>query len=587
MCLGVKSEGLGFSLCAVPLTRVCAPNFQRLSNNVRRLPDNVWRVLGDVWSPMSDVQEFQWMFRNESQDSSPSLAWASQPKGSNSFDLTVPVNSVAPEPPHKGCRSHSKVTALIIQQKKQPPPPYHISEQPIPNATTSNTMIPNAKIPRAQPKAKATVPPSPSIETVKSQPTFIQCKDSRQFGFSPPIVPPGMDPDLQALNNLFMATAKAKHILSTSNASQSQLPGIVPDASGSCLVSGEDSLQMALSKIMTSTTVGGIHFYKSLDPALWPTVSQSTESKSFNSSKGEISSDKDRKDQQIGWGGAVSGYHSTHPGFSGEEQPSQPQYSYDEDNQVAEKHLVVNSYLSDSTDVRSAPEIPHPELLDLLQVAETITTNSKKSFLENAKGECCVQQALENPFLKLVEDLPTSIMESFSVSLLYDDLATWHSDLKKITIIIAPSAYDLVPSATIPIQDCATWIKEATIDLLENSMFLHNGVNKLRKTRNFAHPGLHKVAQYIQEGDTVNLLSSCLHSIIFPNVVKIEMENLSQSSLPRSMNPFTKQCLTFSKLSWKTLITVSGWCSNFVHELKLDVMFLHHVIQYIINCAYS
>ncbi|KAG1875908.1 hypothetical protein C8R48DRAFT_768762 [Suillus tomentosus] len=262
-------------------------------------------------------------------------------------------------------------------------------------------------------------------------------------------------------------------VLSTSNASQSQLPGIVPDASGSRLVSGEDLSQTALSRTTTSTTAGGLHFYQSLDPALRPTGSQSTESESSNSSDGESSSDEDSEDQ-IGWG-AVGGRHSTHPGFSGEERPSQPQvvsalppdfefqYSRDEDDQVAEKHLAVNSYSSDSTDVRSAPEpddvlklhheknghpqMPDSELLDLLRVAETTTTNSKvnlqvakasvkskevegpnatqlgwygprwKSFLENAKGECRAQQALENPFPKLVEDLPISITESLSASL--------------------------------------------------------------------------------------------------------------------------------------------------------------------------
>ncbi|KAG1875907.1 hypothetical protein C8R48DRAFT_768761 [Suillus tomentosus] len=131
-------------------------------------------------------------------------ARASQPKGSNSFDSTVPVNPVTPEPPRKGRGT-----------EKQPPPPYHISEQPIPNATTPNATIPNTKIPRAWPKAKAIVPPPPSIETVKSQPAFIQCEDGGQFGFSLPIVPPGMEPDLQALNNSFVAAAKAKRVVET------------------------------------------------------------------------------------------------------------------------------------------------------------------------------------------------------------------------------------------------------------------------------------------------------------------------------------------------------------------------------------
>ncbi|KAG2754115.1 hypothetical protein P692DRAFT_20721346, partial [Suillus brevipes Sb2] len=41
-----------------------------------------------------------------------------------------------------------------------------------------------------------------------------------------------------------------------------------------------------------------------------------------------------------------------------------------------------------------------------------------RSFLEDAKGGCCAQQALENPFPKLVDDLPVSITESLSASLI-------------------------------------------------------------------------------------------------------------------------------------------------------------------------
>ena len=94
------------------------------------------------------------------------------------------------------------------------------------------------------------------------------------------------------------------------------------------------------------------------------------------------------------------------------------------------------------------PRLPDPELLDLLRSAETNTGKSKanaqavkgaakskevegpnatqlgwygprwRSFLEDAKGGCRAQQALENPFPKLVDDLPVSITESLSASLI-------------------------------------------------------------------------------------------------------------------------------------------------------------------------
>ncbi|KAG2146608.1 uncharacterized protein EDB93DRAFT_1250891 [Suillus bovinus] len=445
----------------------------------------------------------------------------SQPKGSHSLNLTFPINPVTPEPPCKG--------------QKPAPPPYDISEQPvpnstipnaitpnaripnttIPNATVPNATIPNANIPRPWPKKK-TVTPSLSVETVSSQPIFLQCKDGRQFGFSQPIVPPGTEPDLQVLNNLFVAAAKATRV--ASNASQCQLSVNASNTAGGHLATSD------------------AYFYHSLDPALWQTGSQLRESESSDSSEGDSSSDDGSEDKHIGWG-AVGARHSMHPGFSGEEQPPQPQvvsallpdfefqYSHDEDDQVAKKMLAVNGNSSDSSssmDNRNSPKpkdvlklhykknghprMPDPELLDLLQSAETNTGKSKantqvvkgtvkskevegpnatqldwygphwRSFLEDTKGGCHVQQALENPFPKLIDDLPVSITESLSVlliqwlkngrqveadvwpahkpdmaRLLYDDLATWCSDLKKIAIAITPSVYNLVPPATIPI----------------------------------------------------------------------------------------------------------------------------------------
>ncbi|KAG2094409.1 uncharacterized protein F5147DRAFT_779012 [Suillus discolor] len=507
----------------------------------------------------------------------------SQPKGSHSLDPTFPINPVAPEPPRKSRRKRSK--------KNQPPHPYDISEQPVPNstipnattpnattpnATTPNTTIPNAKIPRPRPKKKTVTPPL-SVETVSSQPIFLQREDGGRFGLSQPIVPPGTEPDLQVLNNSFVAAAKATCV--ASNASQCQLSVSASNTAGGHLATSGGPLPQTAVSRMASTTSADAHFYHNLDPALRPTGSQLRESGSSDSSEGDSSSDDGSEDEHIGWG-TVGGRHSAHPGFSGEEQPPQPrvvsalppdfefQYSRDEDDQVAEKTLAVNGNSSDSNssmDDRNSPEpedvlklhhkknghprLPDPELLDLLQSAETNTGKSKanaqavkgaakskevegpnatqlgwygprwRSFLEDAKGGCCAQQALENPFPKLVDDLPVSITESLSVSLiqwlknggqveadvwpahkpgmarlLYDDLATWCSDLKKIAIAITPSAYNLVPPATIPVQERTAWVENATTDLLDDSMFLCDGVDEFGKTKNFAHPGLHEGA---------------------------------------------------------------------------------------------
>ncbi|KAG1778083.1 hypothetical protein EV702DRAFT_1044781 [Suillus placidus] len=87
-----------------------------------------------------------------------------------------------------------------------------------------------------------------------------------------------------------------------------------------------------------------------------------------------------------------------------------------------------------------------------------------KSFVKDTKVECHTQQALDNPFLSLIHDLLLKIANKLMLVyglLLYDDLATWRSDLKKIIISITSLAYGLFPPADIPIQECATWVEAA------------------------------------------------------------------------------------------------------------------------------
>ncbi|KIK40661.1 hypothetical protein CY34DRAFT_86884, partial [Suillus luteus UH-Slu-Lm8-n1] len=141
-----------------------------------------------------------------------------------------------------------------------------------------------------------------------------------------------------------------------------------------------------------------------------------------------------------------------------------------------------------------------------------------KRFLDGAKGECRVLHALENPFPRLVPDLSVSITESLSASLvewlkdgnqveadvwparkpdmarlLYDDLSTWRSDLKKIVVAITPSVYSIIPPAELSTKERASWVEEAATELLDRSKYLRDGKDELGKTKNFAHPGLREV----------------------------------------------------------------------------------------------
>ncbi|KAG1723785.1 uncharacterized protein EDB91DRAFT_1255520 [Suillus paluster] len=78
--------------------------------------------------------------------------------------------------------------------------------------------------------------------------------------------------------------------------------------------------------------------------------------------------------------------------------------------------------------------------------------------------------------------------------LLYEDLSTWRSDLKKIAISTVPSMYNLIPSADILPQARTAWVANTAMKLLDNSVFLHDGVDELGKTNNAAHPALKAAA---------------------------------------------------------------------------------------------
>ncbi|KAG1737281.1 hypothetical protein EDB19DRAFT_1829570 [Suillus lakei] len=141
-----------------------------------------------------------------------------------------------------------------------------------------------------------------------------------------------------------------------------------------------------------------------------------------------------------------------------------------------------------------------------------------KSFLKDAKEGCCAQHALESPFPAQVKDSPCSVTEALLAALyqwdnagkqfepdywpihkpdmaklLYEDLSTWHSKLKKNVVMIASTMPGLVPPSNIPPQECASWVEGAATELKVDSKFLRDGMDEQGKTRNFANPALHNV----------------------------------------------------------------------------------------------
>lgn len=132
-----------------------------------------------------------------------------------------------------------------------------------------------------------------------------------------------------------------------------------------------------------------------------------------------------------------------------------------------------------------------------------------KSFLREAKEECRARHAIGKPFPSFTNDLTDSLTKALLAvqiswdqagkeleadiwphhqadiaRLLYNDLTTWRSDLKKTAITLAPTIYTLVPPSNIPFQERTAWVESAATELLKISEFLRDGFDSNGKTRN-------------------------------------------------------------------------------------------------------
>ncbi|KAG1793576.1 hypothetical protein EV424DRAFT_1548311 [Suillus variegatus] len=430
-----------------------------------------------------------------------------KPKGTTSLGTLNPVNPQAPEPPRKGRKNRQKVL----------PPPY----SPDPSDFSASTPAPH----------------------------FLLQQDGRRFGFAAStttcVVPPGAKPNPQVSNNPYL---------------EKRNQNIFADHARNPALREE----------------GGVA-RQGLHARLVGSDLEDSESSSSGTDTG-IDKDDDEGDEDEGDEGDEGENNESQFGFSAEALPTQArvarpltpefefQYSRDEDEDSAQMRLNnsnqplntlpgVQQERSDTQAITSKaddvlkrhhqkngqPRLPDPEMLQLLnQVAESVdqvqhrskAKKSKgsdgprpdqlawygprwKSFLEEAKGECRGQHALENPFPPLVKEMLGTISEVLlsvlvawdkngrqfeagvwpeqqynMTRLLYDDLSTWRSDLKKTAISIAPLSYPLLPPPSVPPQQRATWVESAAKDLLQGGLYLRFGIDKNGKTRNFANPAL-------------------------------------------------------------------------------------------------
>ncbi|KAG1855879.1 hypothetical protein C8R48DRAFT_776247 [Suillus tomentosus] len=411
-------------------------------------------------------------------------ARTTQPKGSTSLDLDVPTNPLAPKLSRKGRGSRSKASLFLlildgnVEYRQKPPPPYTILETVVDPATSKTG---RKKAPSEV--TKNTLTPTTDVDASNTQPTFSHRQPGGRFGFVQSIVPPGMEPDLQALNNPFVAAAREKCALSVSLDPNRRL---LPTATSRNI----DLVQPAPSKYRSSMQPITM-FHKNLDPALLSvgdvrsgagyTGSESSEASTDdnNDDGGHTDDDKEEDEeeeegdvegQEVRWG-AAHGRLTAHPGFSKEVEPSQPrittalptdfefQHSRNEDDNMADKNLAAGTSSDDDNipdDVlqlhhkqNGHPRLPDPVVLNLLRQAETKPPDSKpsdmnikackvsakitgegpkatqlgwygphwKRFLEEMKGECHVQHAIENLFPTFVDGLSGTIPEILTASL--------------------------------------------------------------------------------------------------------------------------------------------------------------------------
>ncbi|KAG1817266.1 uncharacterized protein BJ212DRAFT_1480496 [Suillus subaureus] len=442
---------------------------------------------------------------------------ATKPKGSTTLDSNVPVNPLAPLPPSKGHRSRSKA------------PPLYSASQPVVDSST----LP----PRKQGKKVKKIAAFASNIKAPNQPNFVQRKDGECFGFHPSISPSCTEKVLDAsLKTTSVEMRPHPQADFYANIDPSLWP-ISQEAQGEasyCGASLPSIGQEAQAEVSTS---------------------EDDDSSTDDTDESDTDEESDKDNGEIGWGG-VHGSHSVHPDENvaiGSLTVDKTSSSSSSSSNIMSEPTKLEDVLQSHHKKNGCPHLPDPEMLDLIHCQETQATNTKlrnsgikakvksakskaptegpkltqlswyppqwKTFLEEAKSECHVQHAIENAFLDAVKDLPLSVTEALMSSLvewleagnevevgiwpehkanmaklLYEDLSTWHSNLKKIAISIMPSMYNLIPPAEVPPQACTAWVENAASELLDKSFFLHDSVDDLGKTNNTAHPALKAAA---------------------------------------------------------------------------------------------
>ncbi|KAI5984982.1 hypothetical protein F5J12DRAFT_787453 [Pisolithus orientalis] len=337
------------------------------------------------------------------------------------------------------------------------PPPY---VPPIVNGPSPADMPPN---------------PIPQSSTAVATPVFHQHPtDSHHFGFSVlaqqpgHIMPPRMEPDLQVLNNPYIATIQGDQVPSNTSHLPTpqpnyqswfiphQPPATIPD---SCI---DPSLDSLLSSRQTLATAD-IH-HKSLEKLSSEGSSEeeleSLSSNPLDTEAGEVSGNESNKDEDnaFGWG-AKNLRQSTHPGTC------QSLQSKDKAQPEGSQHGAVIDILECHHHTNSCPSVPDHDLLTLVhdsvnEVSQRTRApcNSKKAkdegplpsqlrfykavwkdCLKDAKQECRAAHPLSNLFPSKSHDFNLSIMEVLiTVIIEWNQCSYWPDHKQDMACLIIP-----------------------------------------------------------------------------------------------------------------------------------------------------
>ncbi|KAG1796318.1 uncharacterized protein HD556DRAFT_1307060 [Suillus plorans] len=255
---------------------------------------------------------------------------------------------------------------------------------------------------------------------------------------------------------------------------------------------------------------------QNIDPDLW-----GINEVEHQSSEGSVSSDDNEEEE------GEEEDEEEEMRFSGEDlPPSQPrvtrpitpefdfQYSRNEDDMVAQTsvlHAANPSMLSVQRSSSSQPQLqgiqitisqpnnvlkrhhkkngqlhlPDPEALELLHQVESDDDQPSKTKRSKKPSDGPKPTQLAWYVLvawdqdgKQFEARIWPQQKSNMAQLLYDDLATWRSDLKKSAASLAPQSYSLIPPPSVSFQERAEWVEHAAAALLEGSLFLRFGLDE-------------------------------------------------------------------------------------------------------------